>query len=97
MSDDNDIPTEDSESSNKNAEQERAFVAANAEYFAQALAPINTIFKNSGAMNIVSEEMDNTIAVSIKVTGEEGVLEVDCITLKPNQPSLQDCINALFI
>ena len=76
---------------------QQAFLAANAEYFAQALSPLNPVFRNSGTMNIVSEELDHTVVVGMKQTGEEGVMDVDCATLEPNQESLKDCIDALFI
>jgi len=82
-------------SSDEAAQQE--FVAGNAEYFAQALSPLHTIFRTSGMMNIVSEESDLTVVVGMKPTEEDGVMDVDCAILEPNQESLKDCINALFI
>ena len=48
-------------------------------------------------MNIVSEEADFTIVVGMKPTEEDGVMDVDCVTLEPNQESLKDCINVLFV
>ena len=79
------------------AEEQQAFVSANAEYFAQALVPLNGVFRNSGTMNIVSEEQDYTVVVGMRTVGEEGVLDVDCAMLEANQESLKDCINALFV
>ncbi|GEM_PF-4157642 len=73
------------------------FLAANAEYFAQALAPLNGVFRNSGMMNIVCEELDYTVVVGMKEAGDEGELDVDCAILGADQRSLKDCINALFI
>jgi len=77
--------------------EQQAFVAANAEYFAQALAPLNEVFRNSGMMNIVCEEQDFTVSVGIQTIGEEGVFDVDCVMLEADQGSLQDCIDALFV
>ena len=77
--------------------EQQAFVAANAEYFAQALAPLNAVFRNSGMMNIVSQEEDYTVVVGMKTAGTEGELDVDCAILEPHQQSLKNCINALFI
>jgi hypothetical protein len=88
---------EHSNTSDDSEAAQQAFIASNAEYFAQALAPLNDIFHNSGMMNIVSEESDFTIVVGIKPTEEDGVMDVDCASLDPNQESLKDCINALFI
>ena len=76
---------------------QQVFVSSNAEYFAQALAPLNNIFRNSGMMNIVSEETDFTMVVGMKPTNEDGVMDVDCAMLDANQESLQDSINALFV
>ena len=77
--------------------KQQSFLAENAEYFAQALAPLHTIFRTSGMMNVVSDEADFTVVVGMKPAGEDGVMDVDCVTLEPNQESLRDCINALFI
>ncbi|NWK55825.1 hypothetical protein HW115_09400 [Verrucomicrobiaceae bacterium N1E253] len=77
--------------------EQQAFLAANAEYFAQAMSPLNELFRNSGTMNIVSEEQEYTVVVGIKEVDEEGAADVDCATLEPNQQSLRDCLNALFI
>ena len=82
--------------SDADAEQQ-AFIAANAEYFAQSLAPLNAVFRNSGMMNIVSEEQEYTVVVGMKTAGDEGELDVDCAILEPHQQSLKNCINALFI
>jgi len=76
---------------------QQAFIAANAEYFAQAMSPLHSIFRTSGMMNIVSEESDFTVVVGMNPTGEDGVMDVDCATLEPNQESLKDCINVLFV
>lgn len=77
--------------------EQQGFLAANAEYFAQALAPLNGVFRNSGMMNIVCEELEYTVVVGMKTVGDEGELDVDCAILEANQGSLKDCINALFI
>lgn len=77
--------------------EQQQFLAANAEYFAQALSPLNQLFDNSGMMNIVSEEEDYTVVVGMKQTEVDGDVDVDCATLEPNQQSVKDCINALFI
>lgn len=78
------------------AEQQQ-FLAANAEYFAQALSPLNEVFDNEGVMNIVSEEQEYTMVVGMKQTGVEGEADVDCAMLDPNQPSLKESLKALFI
>ncbi len=77
--------------------EHQEFLAANAEYFAQALAPLNGVFRNSGMMNIVCEEQDYTVVVGMKPTEADGELDVDCAVLDAQQQSLKDCINALFI
>ena len=77
--------------------EQQDFLAANAEYFAQALAPLNGVFRNSGMMNIVCEEREYTVVVGMKEAGHEGELDVDCAILGADQGSLKDCINALFI
>lgn len=76
--------------------QVQGFIAANAEFFAQTLAPINELFSNSGMMNIVSEEDEFTVVVGMRTTDEEGVMDVDCAALDPNQESLKESLNALF-
>ena len=75
----------------------RAFAAANADFFAQALAPINELFRNSKTMNIVSDELDYTVVVSMQPTGEEGVMNVDCALLEPGQDSLKECLNSVYL
>jgi len=77
--------------------ERRAFAAANAEFFAQALAPINELFRNSGTMNIVSDELDYTVVVGMRTTGEDDVVDVDCALLEAGQDSLRDSLDALFI
>ena len=76
--------------------EHQAFLTANAEYFAQALAPLNQVFRNSGVMNIVSQEQDFTVVVGMNETGIEGEIDVDCATLEPNQASLKNCIHTLL-
>lgn len=96
MSEEFDTHTQDTEPQSE-ATGQQAFVSANAEFFAQALAPLNGVFRNSGMMNIVSEEEDFTVVVGMKSISEDGELDVDCAMLEPNQESLQDCFHALFI
>lgn len=96
MSEDNYASSGDAKGTGAKAEVQE-FIVANAEYFTQALAPLNSIFRNSGTMNIVSEEADYTVVVGMKTTEEEGVMDVDCATLDADQKSIQNCINALFI
>jgi len=93
MNEESTTSTEDQFETNERS----AFTAANAEFFAQALAPINGLFRNSGMMNIVSDELDYTVVVGMKTTGEEGVMDVDCALLEPGQNSLRDSLDALFI
>lgn len=77
--------------------ERRAFAAANAEFFAQALAPINELFRNSGTMNIVSDEIDYTVVIGMRRTGENDVLDVDCALLEAGQDSLRGSLDSLFI
>lgn len=77
--------------------ERRAFAAANAEFFTQALAPLNVLFRNSETMNIVSDELDYTVVVGMKPTGEEGEVDVDCALLEAGQDSLRRSLDALFI
>ena len=81
---------------NATADDEGAFVASNAEFFAQAFAPLSAMFGSPGSMLIVSEETEMTVAVGVRETGEDGVMDVDCVMLEANQESLRDCIDTLF-
>lgn len=76
------------------------FVGENASYFAQAFAPLNEVFRNDGAMKIVSDEADYTVVVAVRKAGgdgahDEGVMDVDCAILEAEQESLIDCLVAL--
>jgi len=77
-------------------ESDGAFLASNAEFFAQAFVSLNGVYGNSGPMNIVSEESDRTVVVGVKEADGDGAMDVDCVLLEPNQESLRDCINTLF-
>ena len=76
--------------------EDSEFLASNAGFFAQAFAPLNDVFGNSGPMNIVSEEAEVAVVVGVKEADEDGGMDVDCVLLEPNQESLRDCINTLF-
>ncbi len=73
------------------------FVTQNASFFAQIFEPLNAVFENSGAMNIISEELDITVAVAVKEANAQGEAEVDCALLESPQESLRDCIQALTL
>lgn len=79
------------------AEANQGLLAANAEFFAQSLAPLSTVFGNTQMLRIVSEEADSTVVVGMQKTEEEGVMDVDCIFLDANQESLKECIHSLFL
>ncbi len=77
-----------------------AFVAENANYFAQAFSPLNEVFGNDGNMKIVSEEIEYTVVVVMrKTTGNEDpdkmVIDVDCAILEAKQESIRDCLVSL--
>ncbi|MCP5537405.1 MAG: hypothetical protein H7A51_14380 [Akkermansiaceae bacterium] len=72
------------------------FLASNAEFFAQAFSPLNSVFDSSGPMNIISEEAEMTVAIGVKQADDHGAMDVDCVLLDPDQESLRDCIDTLF-
>ena len=47
------------------------FVGENASYFAQAFAPLNEIFSNAGQMKIVSDEVDYTVVVAVRLIEDD--------------------------
>lgn len=71
------------------------FVSENASYFAQTFAALNGVFGNPGPMKLMSEEEDFTVAVVVRGTEEEGVMDVDCALMEAGQESLRDCFDAL--
>ncbi len=73
------------------------FLASNAGFFAQSFVELNEIFHSSGPMNIVSEGAKNTVVVGVLEADDEGAMDVNCVLLKPNQESLRNCINTLFL
>jgi hypothetical protein len=71
------------------------FLTDNAEYFAQSFMGLNDVFRNSGAMNIISEESKFVVAISMQIADKQGAIDMECTLLKPNQRSLRDCINVV--
>ncbi len=87
------MTTPDTENRNS---QHSAFLASNAEFFAQSFVVLNEIFQSSGPMNIASQETGRTVIVGVKETDNDGAMDVDCVLLKPRQESLRECIDTLF-